>query len=57
MKITYTLCVFFCVMYFITLALITPVWVTPGYYWWTAFFLIQAFAISNKAGKRFDSML
>ena len=35
-------------------AVLTPIYLTPGYYWWTAFFLMLFVATSESVGKRID---
>jgi len=42
-------------IFYLSAAVITPILVTPGYYWWTAFFLILAMATSCGLTKRLNS--
>lgn len=40
---------------FLAIAIGTPVWVTPGYYWWTAFALLSLIGQSHAFNKRVNS--
>jgi len=40
----------------ICLAVASPVWITPGYYWWTAFGLTMYVAQGFAFTKRLDSV-
>lgn len=35
-------------------AVLIPIYLTPGYYWWTAFFLMLLVATSANVSKRID---
>jgi len=55
LKIAYLALQTICELFFFTAAVVIPVWVTPGHYWWTAMFLILAIAASFGATKRVNS--
>ena len=35
-------------------AIFIPIYITPGYYWWTAFLILLYFALGNSLGDRID---
>ena len=43
-KSTYIVCNAFLDVFLLSLAVAAPVWITPGYYWWTAFSILLVFA-------------
>ena len=42
-------------MFFFTMAVITPVYFTPGYYWWTMVFILLAIASAAATTDRINS--
>lgn len=54
-KSTYIVCCLVFMLAMITLAVAAPVWITPGYYWWTAFGIFGAVSQSNSFVKRLNS--
>lgn len=53
-RITYMVChtVFVCLM--IVLAMLAPLYITPGYYWWSILLVVFALADGVVYGKRVD---
>lgn len=48
-KTTYIICTLIMEIFLITLAALSPIYLTPGYYWWTAFGLAMLVSVSVKA--------
>ena len=54
-KAIYILCNFFFCLALLALAVASPVWITPGYYWWTAFGILMLFLQGSCYNKRLNS--
>ena len=54
MKITYIVCSLFFDITMLILAIITPVYFTPGWYWWSAFCVILLMSSAKAFGERID---
>ena len=57
MKITYIICVFLTNIFYLLMAVLTPIYLTPGWYYWTAAFIFFGVSLGINAGKRFNIML
>jgi hypothetical protein len=55
LKIAYMVLSTITELVFIALAVAAPIWITPGYYWWTAFGIFMCLACSNGFTKRLNS--
>jgi len=54
-KATYIVCSMIESLFLISLAVAAPIWITPGYYWWTALALFLIGSSGNAFGKRLNS--
>jgi hypothetical protein len=54
-RITYIVCDLIFCLAMMALAIASPVWITPGVYWWTGFALFLMFAQSYAFTKRLNS--
>ena len=54
-KIAYIIVSFIGDIFYLSAAVATPIWFTPGWYWWTAFFIILAAASSCGLTQRLNS--
>lgn len=54
-KIAYIIVMEVSEIFLICMAIAAPVWITPGYYWWTAFGIILMFSASICFTKRLNS--
>lgn len=54
MKITYLIALFLEQMILLSGAVLIPIYITPGYYWWSAFALIVYFVTANAANSRLN---
>lgn len=55
LKITYMILATIIEIVFLALAVAAPIWITPDYYWWTAFSIFMLFASSYGATERMNS--
>ena len=55
LKITYLVCDLVLGLVLLALAVFSPIWITPGYYWWTAFAIILMMGQSVSYTKRLNS--
>ncbi len=55
LKISYMVLSAICQLSFVALAVAAPIWITPGYYWWTAFGILMMFSASIGFTKRLNS--
>ena len=54
-RITYMLCdLVFCLVV-LALAVAAPIWITPGYYWWTGFAIFMIVGQGHAFTKRLNS--
>jgi hypothetical protein len=53
-RITYLICDLVISLVTLGLAVAAPVWITPGYYWWTAFAILLMFAQGVAFTKRLN---
>ena len=54
-RITYLLCDLATFLVLLALAVAAPIWITPGYYWWTGFSIFLMFSQSHAFTNRLDS--
>ena len=54
-KITYIICYTICQIILLIGAVLIPVYITPGYYWWTIFLLLVMVCDSINFTKRLNS--
>jgi hypothetical protein len=54
-KITYMILMTMSGIFNVCFAVFSPIYITPGQYWWTAFFLLCSFGGSYAFTKRVDS--
>ena len=54
LKITYVICYFIFQLVLLIGAVLIPVYITPGYYWWTAYFIIGSLINAHYFGERMD---
>jgi len=54
-KVTYIVCTMIEDLFLLSLAVAAPIWITPGYYWWTTLALWLIGANGNAFGKRLNS--
>lgn len=54
-KVTYIICQTICYLVLLALAVAAPVWITPGYYYWTLFGIFLMIAESYGFENRLDS--
>lgn len=55
MKVVYIVCSTISELAWLSLAVVAPKWITPGYYWWTAFALLLMILNSIAFTKRLDN--
>jgi len=55
MKITYIICSLIGDAFLLFFAAVSPIWITPGYYWWAAFAIFMLFASAYGFTKRLNS--
>mgnify|MGYP000016904759 CR=1 FL=1 len=53
-RVTYMILNAVLILSFLFAAIVTPVWITPGYYFWTAFCIFLMMAASYSFSRRFD---
>lgn len=54
-RITYLICDLIQTLVLLALAVASPIWITPGYYWWTAFAIVILLLGSVSFAKRLNS--
>ena len=54
MRETYLICQAVLMMFNMLAAMLTPIYVTPGWYFWTAFFIIVALLQGSQISNRID---
>jgi hypothetical protein len=54
-KVTYIICSLIFDLVLIGLAVASPIWITPGYYWWTGFSIIIMMANSSSFTQRLNT--
>ena len=54
-KIAYIICDLISGLAMLGVALLAPIYLTPGYYWWTAFMIFMLIAQSYGFSKRLNS--
>lgn len=54
LKITYMVCDLIITIVLLALAVAAPIWITPGYYWWTAFAIVCLMSEGEAYSKRLD---
>lgn len=54
-KVVYLICCSVGNIFFLLMAVITPIYLTPGYYWWTALFIFFVVSQSKNVSKRMNS--
>ena len=55
LRITYLILTVVIDIFYVGLAVAAPIWITPGYYWWTAFGLIMLIGVSMSFTARVNS--
>ena len=54
MKSTYIICYLILDIFLILFAALAPIWITPGWYWWTAFAILMLIGGSYGFSERLD---
>jgi len=54
MRSTYLILVFLTQMIFIAIIILSPIYITPGFYWWSILFFILLLASGSKASDRIN---
>jgi len=54
LKIAYVVCSLIQSIVLVVLAIVIPIWLTPGYYWWSSILLFLIIVGSHGLGKRMD---
>ena len=55
LKITYMILTTISMFLFLAVAIVAPILITPGYYWWTAFCIFMIFASSHGFTSRLNT--